>query len=199
MSSVSTQIGAHGGGQVRRNTRFGNGLLAVLFFLCTEVALFGSLIFAYLYLRHYQPHWPPPGVEKPALILGAANAVILLSSSVWCHFAEQAIARGERGRMLFWLALTIIFGSTFVGIQAIEYHRLNTAINKDIFGATFFTLTGLHGAHVTIGVLAWLTIFILGLRGRWTKEHHFPLNGVSLYWHFVDGVWVILFTIFYIF
>ncbi len=199
MSTVSTPIAGHGGGQVRRNTRLSNGLLGVIFFLCSEIAIFGSLIFAYLYLRHAQPHWPPPGVEKPALALGAANAVILLSSSVWCHFAEQAIARGQQARMLFWLALTIIFGSTFVGIQAFEYHRLNTAINKDIFGATFFTLTGLHGAHVSLGVLAWLTIFILGLRGRWTKEHHFPLNGVSLYWHFVDGVWVILFTIFYIF
>lgn len=197
MSSIPTTI-AHGHGQPRRNTRLSNGRLGIIFFLCSEVALFGSLIFAYLYLRRAQVSWPPPGIPKLELALPAVNTAILITSSLWCHLAEGAIAKGNQARFMFFLGLTILFGAVFVIDQGIEYHSLQTAINHDIFGATFFTLTGLHGAHVTLGVLSWVTIFILGLRGRWSKDHHFAVNGVALYWHFVDVVWVILFSIFYL-
>lgn len=200
MSTVSTTLaGAHGhGASPRRNTRLSNGLLGVIFFLCSEVALFGSLIFAYLYLRRAQPVWPPVGISKLEVALPAVNTLILITSSLWCHLAESAIAKDNRRRFMFFLALTILFGATFVLNQGIEYHSLHTAINHDIFGATFFTLTGLHGLHVSMGVLFWVSIFIFGLRGRWTKDHHFAVRGVALYWHFVDVVWVILFTIFYL-
>jgi len=203
MSSIPHPGAGQGHGTpMRHNTRFNNGLLGVLFFLCTEVALFGSLIFAYLYLRGLQTSWPPPGVERPAIVLGALNAVILISSSFWCHLAEAAVAKGKRSLASFWLLVTIICGAVFVSIQVVEYHNIRGATwsgsHADILGATFFTLTGLHGAHVTIGVLAWITILVKNLRGRWTPAHHFPVRGVALYWHFVDLVWVLLFTIFYL-
>ncbi len=207
MSSIPSTAAGHGVGSghgtpMRHNTRFNNGLLGILFFLCTEVALFGSLIFAYLYLRGLQIEWPPPGVERPAVALGALNAVILISSSAWCHFAETAVAKGKRARSNFWLLLTIISGSVFVSVQVVEYHNIRGATwsgsHADMLGASFFTLTGLHGAHVTIGVLCWIIILIQNLRGRWTPAHHFPVRGVGLYWHFVDAVWVLLFTIFYL-
>jgi cytochrome c oxidase subunit 3 len=200
MSSISTTVAGHGHGHgpVQRNTRYSNGIIGIIFFLCSEVALFGSLIFAYLYLRRSLGTWPPPGITKLEVALPAVNTVILLTSSLWCHLCEMAIAKGNQGRFRFFLGLTILFGAVFVTNQAIEYRSLHTAINHDIFGATFFTLTGLHGIHVSLGVLCWIAIFIMALRGRWTRDHHFPVNGVALYWHFVDAVWVILFTIFYL-
>ncbi len=198
-STTGALVGhGHGAGRPRRNTRFSNGLLGVIFFLCSEVALFGALIFAYLYLRRTAAVWPPPGIPKLEVVLPAVNTVILIISGFWCHFADTAIAKGNTRRFLLLLALTILFGAAFLGGQAYEYAHLKTAINHDIFGATFFTLTGLHGAHVTLGVLALIVVFILGLRGRWTPDHHFAVHGVTIYWHFVDVVWVLLFAIFYL-
>ncbi len=202
MSTVPTPASGQGHGHgfqpAHRNTRISNGLLGVIFFLCTEVALFGSLFFAYLYLRRSEPNWPPHGFDHLDVTLGAANTAILVISGFWCHYADTAIAKGKQGRFLLLLGLTIIFGATFLGIQAHEYIDLQTAINKDIFGATFFTLTGLHGAHVTLGVLALIVIFVLGLRRRWGPNNHFAVHGVTLYWHFVDVVWVLLFALFYL-
>jgi cytochrome c oxidase subunit 3 len=198
MSSVSTTVAAHGHRPARRNTRFGNGFLGVIFFLCSEVALFGALIFAYLYLRRSLPTWPPPGIPKLEVVLPAINTVVLISSGFFCHYAYTAIKRGRQRLFMVLLLLTIVFGAAFLSGQAYEYKHLHTAINHDIFGATFFTLTGLHGAHVSLGVLALIAVFILGLRGRWTRDHNFAVHGVTLYWHFVDAVWVILFAIFYL-
>jgi cytochrome c oxidase subunit 3 len=198
MSSVSTTIAAHGHRPVRRNTRFGNGFLGVIFFLLSEVALFGSLIFAYLYLRRSLGTWPPPGIERLEVVLPAINTVVLISSGFFCHYAYTAIKRGRQRLFMVLLLLTIVFGAAFLGGQAYEYKHLHTAINHDIFGATFFTLTGLHGAHVSLGVLALIAVFMLGLRSRWTRDHNFAVHGVTLYWHFVDAVWVVLFAIFYL-
>ena len=198
MSSVSTTVAAHGHRPVRRNTRFGNGFLGVIFFLCSEVALFGALIFAYLYLRRSLGTWPPPGIERLEVVLPAINTVVLISSGFFCHYAYTAIKRGRQRLFMVLLLLTIVFGAAFLSGQAYEYKHLQTAINHDIFGATFFTLTGLHGAHVSLGVLALIAVFMLGLRGRWTRDHNFAVHGVTLYWHFVDAVWVILFAIFYL-
>src|SRR5436190_4412113 len=194
MSSLSTTVVAGGQGRPRRNTRFGNGFLGVIFFLCSEVALFGSLIFAYLYLRRSLGTWPPPGIPRLEVVLPAINTVVLITSGFFCHYAYTAIKHGRQLRFMVLLLLTIVFGATFLGGQAYEYKHLQTAINHDIFGATFFTLTGLHGAHVSLGVLALITVFMLGLRGRWTRDHNFAVHGVTLYWHFVDAVWVVLFA-----
>jgi cytochrome c oxidase subunit III len=199
MSSVTTTVAAHGHRPVRRNTRFGNGFLGVIFFLCSEVALFGALIFAYLYLRRSLGTWPPPGIPRLEVVLPAINTVVLISSGFFCHYAYTAIKRGRQRLFMVLLLLTIVFGAAFVSGQAYEYKQLKTAINHDIFGATFFTLTGLHGAHVSLGVLALIAVFLLGLRGRWTRDHNFAVHGVTLYWHFVDAVWVVLFAIFYLF
>jgi cytochrome c oxidase subunit III len=200
MSSVSTTIAAHGHRPARRNTRFGNGFLGVIFFLLSEVALFGSLIFAYLYLRRSLGTWPPPGIERLEVVLPAINTVVLISSGFFCHYAYTAIKRGRQRLFMVLLLLTIVFGAAFLSGQAFEYKSLwlRTTINHDIFGATFFTLTGLHGAHVSLGVLALIAVFMLGLRGRWTRDHNFAVHGVTLYWHFVDAVWVVLFAIFYL-
>jgi cytochrome c oxidase subunit 3 len=198
MSSVSTTVATHGHRPVRRNTRFGNGFLGVIFFLCSEVALFGALIFAYLYLRRSLPTWPPPGIQRLEVVLPAINTVVLISSGFFCHYAYTAIKRGRQRLFMVLLLLTIVFGAAFLSGQAYEYKHLQTAINRDIFGATFFTLTGLHGAHVSLGVLALIAVFMLGLRGRWTRDHNFAVHGVTLYWHFVDAVWVVLFAIFYL-
>lgn len=199
MTSVPASA-AHGHGHpAQHNTRFSNGLLGIIFFLCTEVSLFGALIFNALYLRRLQPVWPPHGVTKLEWFgYPLINTAILLMSGLPCHFADQALEKGKQGWFRGLMGLTIIMGAMFLGGQFWEYQHIHAAFNKDMFGATFFTLTGLHGAHVTVGVIALSTVFIMGLRGRWSKDHHFPVRGVTIYWHFVDAVWVILFGLFYL-
>ncbi len=198
MSSIPAPTGRGAQPAPARPQRISNALLGVIFFLCTEVALFGSLFFSYLYLRRLQPVWPPHGFDDLDKVLGTANTLILVISGFFCHYADTAIAKGRQGRFIALLTLTIVFGMTFLGIQAHEYIDLRTGINKDIFGAAFFTLTGLHGAHVTLGVLALIVIYVRGLQRYWSPTHHFAVHGVTLYWHFVDVVWVLLFALFYL-
>jgi len=199
MSSISQPTGGHGHGvPARHNTRLSNGLIGVIFFLCTEVALFGSLFCAYVSLRRGADPGPPHGISRLEVALPAINTIVLIISGVWCHYADTAISKGNVRRFMLLLALTILFGAAFLGGQAWEYKHLSIAVNHDTFGATFFILTGLHGAHVTMGVLALLWVFILGLHGRWSANHHFAVRGVTLYWHFVDVVWVLLFALFYL-
>ena len=209
MRSVPTTGTSHGSGAFKRNTKYSNGLLGVLFFLCTEVALFGSLIFSALYLRRTVPNWPGAdfrhGLDHTYAIahlewggLAFANTVFLLTSTVTCFFAEKAISQGKQKLFIGWLAVTIVLGGLFVGGQGWEYAHFHTAINTSIFGASFFTITGLHGIHVTLGVIALTWIFVLAVKGRFTADHYFPVLGVGLYWHFVDIIWVLLYAIFYL-
>jgi heme/copper-type cytochrome/quinol oxidase subunit 3 len=128
---------------------------------------------------------------------------VLVSSSGTVHLAGMAIRKGNMRAYSAWLALTIILGATFIGGQAMEYTNLITGpeaftISKNIFGSNFFTLTGFHGFHVSIGLLFLTIILIRALRGDFTKDKHFAATAVELYWHFVDIVWIFVFTLVYL-
>ncbi|GAC1427538.1 MAG: cytochrome c oxidase subunit 3 [Chloroflexota bacterium] len=184
--------------------RISNGLLGMIFFLSSEAVIFSSLIFAYLYLRRVHPLWPPlvPGthLQEKRLEIGYPfiNTIILISSGVTQHFAHGAIRRGNMPRFIGLSIATILLGSWFVGGQIWEYKHLETAIDRDPFGGTFFTLTGLHGAHVTAGVILLIVLLVASLRGKFTQYRHFPIEAGTLYWHFVDAIWVVLFSLFYL-
>jgi cytochrome c oxidase subunit 3 len=175
-------------------------------FLCSEALLFSGLITAYLVLRQAAGSWPPnfgDGIELPPMpkLLTGINTVILVSSSFVYHFAEVAVKKGKSGAG--WMLLSALMGATFVGIQCIEWTELyheGLWFNKGgVYGSTFFTLTGFHGAHVCIGVLLILWCFFLQVtKGTFTAKRHVALENVGLYWHFVDVVWVLLYTILYL-
>jgi cytochrome c oxidase subunit 3 len=213
MEAVSTAVHSHH--HARTNTGLLNGLLGVMCFLVSEMGLFGTLIFMALYER--RASHPIPGVCDSAwptciphshkvyeffgsdLALPTINTVVLLSSGVTMHFAYQALRRGNMSRMLGLLILTIVLGVGFLSGQAWEYkHVVDVSLTTNIYGATFFTLTGLHGLHVTGGVCFLLFILYGTLRGKYHQRETMVPHAATLYWHFVDAVWVVLFALFYL-
>ncbi|MGQ0544156.1 MAG: cytochrome c oxidase subunit 3 [Betaproteobacteria bacterium] len=153
-------------------------------------------------------HWPSAGpafLEKfqtmGAWGLPALNTALLLSSGVTVTFAHWALIRDDRPKLLVWLALTILLGATFLGVQAYEYGHaysdLNLKLSTGVYGSTFFMLTGFHGFHVTVGAIMLTVIWFRCLKGHFKPDHHFAFEGVAWYWHFVDVVWLGLFIFVY--
>jgi len=163
-----------------------------------------------------EPHkWPLPYnhlINPLSIDLTAFNTFILICSSVTMVLALAAIQRGDRRKLSGYLLATVLIGSVFLGIQVIEYYKLilgdlhSIGISRtghfrpsvSLFASCFFTMTGFHGAHVFGGVVMLSCIFIQSLRGAYTRTHHSPVELVGLYWHFVDLVWIILFTVVYL-
>jgi cytochrome c oxidase subunit III len=177
-------------------------LQGFLLFLVSDIVLFSSFIFAYLYMRNSGQVWPPPGVIRPGIALGGLNAAILFGSGATMHYALENFKHGKFMNYARLMIATIILGSLFLTGQAIEYGTLFanhvTWAGSGIFGASFFTLTGMHGFHVACGVI-YLTILLLqSIHGVYDKHHYFGLTAGTLYWHFVDVIWVVLFSIFYL-
>jgi cytochrome c oxidase subunit III len=159
--------------------------------------------------------WPKPydtETNPLSINLTALNTFILICSSVTMVWALSAIQRGDKKRCSLFLLATVLIGSTFLSIQVYEYHELMfgrffpIGISADthfrpsvsLFASCFFTMTGFHGAHVTGGVILLACILIQSLLGTYTKEHHSSVELAGLYWHFVDLVWIILFTVVYL-
>jgi cytochrome c oxidase subunit III len=168
------------------------------FFIASEAVLFLNLIAAFLYLRFRAPVWPPEGVPEPDLVLPLVNTVILLGSSIPIHLAHSGIKRGDTRRLIGGLIITIILGTIFMAGQAWEYTHVGFAPQDHIFGSAFFTLTGFHGAHVIVGLIFLLVILALALRGRYDARRHFGVEAATLYWHFVDAVWIAVLLVVYI-
>jgi cytochrome c oxidase subunit 3 len=156
----------------------------------------------------FSGHWPSAGphfMEKfqtmGAWGLPALNTALLLSSGVTVTFAHWALIRNDRPKLLVWLALTVLLGVTFLGVQAYEYGHaysdLNLKLTTGVYGSTFFMLTGFHGFHVTIGAIMLTVIWFRCLKGHFRPDHHFAFEGVAWYWHFVDVVWLGLFIFVY--
>ena len=173
----------------------------------------GSKAVAHMLWPNFQFAWPllhsPDPVLYPApkdIInpwgLPLLNTVLLVSSSVTLTLAHHALNKGQRGALKVWLGLTVLLGVAFLGFQAEEYihayQELGLTLGSGVYGATFFMLTGFHGAHVTIGALILLVMLIRIVRGHFNAEHQFGFQAASWYWHFVDAVWVALFLFVYV-
>lgn len=177
------------------------GKFAIWLFLATEVMFFSGLIGAYIVLRSAAASWPDPQTRL-AVDLTALNTFFLITSSWTMVKAVFAAKRGDKGKLLSWLAVTILIGSVFVGIQVYEYFELirEGALPKvDIFWSTFYAMTGFHGTHVVVGVIWLIYVWFGALRGKYTAKNNLGVELAGLYWHFVDLVWVLLFTIVYLF
>lgn len=147
--------------------------------------------------------FPPPSAVIDPWHLPLINTILLVSSSFTLTFAHHALKHGKRGAVKAWLALTVLLGVAFLGLQIEEYieayTELGLTLGSGIYGATFFMLTGFHGAHVTIGALMLSIMLIRIMRGHFTPEKHFGFEAAAWYWHFVDVVWLGLFIFVYVF
>ena len=176
-------------------------LLGIYIFIASEVMLFGSFFTAYFFARVIVPNetWPPKPFELPVFV-ALLNTIILMTSSVTMHWALQSIKRNYRAGLIAGLALTFLLGLTFLLIQIREYTRIGFAPKDLAFGSTFFGLTGLHGAHVFVGLNLLSYALIRSLRGHYGPEPHKHL-GVEIpgiYWHFVDVMWIVVYTTVYV-
>lgn len=170
----------------------------MLLFMLTEAALFAYLIASYFYLRNALPVWPPEGIPMPELRLAAVNTGILLASSVPMHWALTGIRAGKRRRLQVGLLAGFLLGVTFLGIQAFEYGHQTFTPSTHAYGSAFFTITGFHGLHVLVGLGMNLYAQARAARGHFDAEDHTGLENCVLYWHFVDLVWIAVFSSLYL-
>jgi cytochrome c oxidase subunit 3 len=174
-------------------------LLGVKLGILSEIMLFGALFAAYFVVRSDAPDWPPvEGLERPELLLPALNTILLVSSSVTMLFAIRATHRGAHARQMRWLIVTMVLGAVFLCIQVYEFATNGFGLSDGVFGSTFYTLTGFHGAHVLVGLLLILMVTNRARLGNITATRDTAIEGVSYYWHFVDVVWIFLFSTLYI-
>jgi cytochrome c oxidase subunit 3 len=175
-----------------------NMLLGVKLGILSEVMLFAALFAAYFVIRSESGGWPPHGQERPEVILPGLNTLLLLSSSVTMQWAVRAIRGGRVPAMRIGLRLTLLLGSLFILIQAYEFATNGFGLTAGVFGSTFYTLTGFHGAHVLAGLALIGIVANRARRGLVTTKHDTALEAASYYWHFVDAVWVVLFSTVYV-
>ncbi|MCB4428563.1 heme-copper oxidase subunit III [Synechococcus sp. MU1643] len=168
-------------------------------FLVADAMTFAGFFAAYLTFKAVNP-LPDGAIYELELPLPILNTVLLLVSSATFHRAGQAIRQDHHGRCRRWLLITAGLGLAFLVSQMVEYFTLPFGLTDNLYASTFFAATGFHGLHVTLGALMTLIVWWQARQpqGRVTAADHFPLEAAELYWHFVDGIWVILFVILYL-
>jgi cytochrome c oxidase subunit III len=205
--AIAPQAGvAETHGHARRG--ISNPILGMILFIASEVMFFAGLFAAYFNVRLTAAHWPPLVNEQPFAgfnlhtlehvpVAGALTAVLVLSS-VTMQLAVWAIRRGDRRAFLRATGVTLVLGVIFLAGQLWDYSELHFGITDTAFGSTFYTLTGFHGAHVLGGAIMLSVVLYRGLAGQFSAKHHDAVEAVSLYWHFVDVVWIALFSTIYL-
>lgn len=174
-------------------------LFGFIVFLLSETMLFLGLFVAYLTFRAVAPTWPPEGTPELELLLPGINTVILLSSSLVVHQADVAIKQNNVFKARLWFLATMAMGATFLAGQLYEYNHLEFGLSSNLFASSFYVLTGFHGLHVLVGILLMAGVLLRSRRsGHYSSEKHFGIEATEVYWHFVDGVWVVLFFLLYI-
>ncbi len=171
--------------------------LGMVLFLISEAFLFGSLFWTYYYLRASNAVWPPAGVQLD-LVLASINTFILLSSSLTIWLAGRSLRNGSQRGLTSWMAVTMFLAATFLGITIFEWTHLDFRPWTSAYGSIFYTLTGFHALHVFGGFMIMLTLTARTLRGRITQGNLLPIDVGSLYWHYVDFIWIIVFTTLFI-
>jgi cytochrome c oxidase subunit 3 len=178
-----------------------SSLLGMVLFIASEVMFFGGLFGAYFTIRSAAPEWPPPDTPHLSAAYAAVLTAILVTSSVTMQFGVWAIRKNEQRRLMLWLAVSLILGVIFLCMQAYEYATLieeGMTLSSGVFGSTFYTLTGFHGAHVAGGAAFILIVLLRARSGQFTARYHDTVEMASYYWHFVDVVWIGLFSTIYL-
>jgi cytochrome c oxidase subunit 3 len=176
-------------------------LLGMVLFIASEVMFFGGLFGAYFTISGNAREWPPPGSPELDWHYAAVLTSFLVLSSVTMQLAVWSVRTDNHRRFVGWLVVTLVLGVAFLLGQANEYRMLieeGMTLRSGVFGSTFFTLTGFHGAHVTGGAIFILIVLMRALGGQFTSHRHDTVEMASYYWHFVDVVWIGLFSTIYL-
>lgn len=175
------------------------GIVGMICLILAESAIFIIFIAAYIYYLGKSITGPKPG---EVLELPIFSSICLFASSATVHFAVSALHHARRGMTSLWLGATILLGGIFLGATAHEWYHLiyvdGLTIRTNLFGTTFYSLVGLHASHVIVGLIMLIVALIFSLTGSLTSRHTYRLEVLSLYWHFVDAVWVVVFSVVYL-
>lgn len=169
-------------------------------FIGSECLFFGTLLSTYMVYKGAALQGPYPA-DVFDIPLTTISTFVLLMSSLAMVLALDGVQRGNRKLALIWLGTVIVFGAIFLGFQYYEFNHfvhVGLTLEQSVFGSTFFVLTGFHGAHVTVGVIWMITLFVMALRGKLPPEKALNVEIAGLYWHFVDIVWIVIFVLVYL-
>jgi cytochrome c oxidase subunit III len=188
----------HGPPPANSSSRVNPQLLGMLLFIISEVMVFGAFFTAYFFIRVASGDtWPAPGTHLPVEVAGV-NTAILVSSSMTMHWAQESIRRGNRLALKAGILTTFLLGCTFLFIQINEYANIGFAPQDHAQQTIFYSLTGLHGAHVFIGLLLLLFVTIRSFRGHYNPDEYRGVEVPGIYWHFVDIMWIVVYTTVYV-
>jgi cytochrome c oxidase subunit 3 len=188
----------HGPPAAHRSSRVEAPMLGMLLFIMSEIMIFGAFFTAYFFIRvvDHNP-WPAHGTTVPEAVAGI-NTAILLSSSLTIHWALVSIKRGNRFGLKAGMVSTFLLGFTFLFVQINEYVHVGFPPRASGQATIFYSLTGLHGAHVFVGLCALLIVTIRSFRGHYSPERHMGMEVPGIYWHFVDIMWIVVYTTVYV-
>ena len=188
----------HGPPIANRSSRVEAPVLGMFLFIASEVMLFGAFFTAYFFVRVTAgTPWPTPPFHLPVYVAGI-NTAILVTSSFTVHWALQSIKRDNHAGLKAGLLLTFLMGLTFLLTQILEYSRIGFAPRDNAFATNFYCLTGLHGAHVFVGLTLLAFATTRAFRGHYSAAHHHGVEIPGIYWHFVDVMWIVVYTTVYI-
>jgi cytochrome c oxidase subunit 3 len=190
----------HGPPEANRSSRVDKELLGMLLFIISEIMVFGAFFTAYFFIRFVATghHWFPFGDNELPVPIAGVNTAILLSSSLTMHWAQTSVKNGNYFGLKAGMLLTSLLGLTFLSIQINEYVHIGFSPQNHAQGTIFYGLTGLHGAHVFIGLSLLVMVTVRAFRGHFSPEKHHGVEVPGIYWHFVDVMWVVVYTTIYI-
>ncbi|GMV85991.1 MAG: putative cytochrome c oxidase subunit 3 [Dehalococcoidia bacterium] len=193
----------------QRKQGLSNGMLGFILFIASEVMFFGGLFAAYFIARADAAEWPPEYLLTPEQVAAGVKlevefalpliaTIVLVLSSVTIQLGVWSIQKGDRTALVRWLIVSVVLGLVFLTAQLYDYSQLPFRADDTVYGTTFYTLTGFHGAHVAGGVIFMMVVLARSMAGQFSAARHEAVEACSFYWHFVDVVWIALFTVLYI-
>jgi cytochrome c oxidase subunit 3 len=196
-AATATHAPAH------REEGMSRGMAGMVLFIASEIMLFGGLFACYFYVRNQASTWPPTSVEHIASWeLPAVLTAVLISSSITAHFGILGLKGGNQNLFKLGILVSIVLGSVFIGGQIYEWFDLmdhGLTAESGVYGSSFYLITGFHGAHVIAGLCMLVVVFARATQSDFTPGRHLFADAAVLYWHFVDVVWVFVFSIVYVF
>ena len=199
MEAASIAHEHHGPPPAHRSSRVHAPTLGMLLFIMSEVMIFGAFFTAYFFIRVVNgDQWFPFEGHKLPVAVALVNTCILVSSSFTLHWAETSLRRGNRLGLKAGMLSTFLLGATFLFVQINEYVHIGFAGSDFAQASVFYGLTGLHGAHVFIGLLLLLTVTVRAFRGHFSPVSHRGVEIPGIYWHFVDAMWIVVYTTVYV-
>jgi cytochrome c oxidase subunit 3 len=198
MEAAALEHEHHGPPEAHRSSRVDARTLGMLLFIISEIMVFGAFFTAYFFIRVVGgADWPASGTSLPVAVAGV-NTAVLVSSSLTMHWALESVKADNRFGLQAGMLTTFLLGATFLFVQINEYVHVGFAPQDHAQGTIFYGLTGLHGAHVFIGLTLLAMVTVRAFRGHFSSTQHFGVEVPGIYWHFVDVMWIIVYTTIYV-